>query len=181
MDTLKITTQAELDALPRPINANLDLRGWTDRDMDFWRATVKGYVDFRGATVEGYVYFGGATVGGDVDFGGATVKGDVDFREATVKGEKFRPLSERTALLEKVAQAALESPESLDNSNWHTCATTHCIAGWAVHLADGGYELEKRVGPRTAGLLLLGPAAAMHFSDSTGQARQWLRQQPARG
>ncbi len=29
--------------------------------------------------------------------------------------------------------------------DWHTCETTHCRAGWVVHLAGKpGYELEKR-------------------------------------
>ena len=28
-------------------------------------------------------------------------------------------------------------------SDWHTCETTHCRAGWVVHLAgEAGYELE---------------------------------------
>ena len=28
---------------------------------------------------------------------------------------------------------------------WHTCETTHCRAGWVVHLAgEAGYELERR-------------------------------------
>ena len=28
---------------------------------------------------------------------------------------------------------------------WHTCNTTHCRAGWVVHLAgEEGYKLEKR-------------------------------------
>jgi hypothetical protein len=28
--------------------------------------------------------------------------------------------------------------------NWHVCGTTHCRAGWVVHLAgEAGYELEK--------------------------------------
>lgn len=28
--------------------------------------------------------------------------------------------------------------------DWHTCNTTHCRAGWIVHLAgDKGYELES--------------------------------------
>ena len=28
---------------------------------------------------------------------------------------------------------------------WHTCDTTHCRAGWVVHLAGSeGYELEKK-------------------------------------
>ena len=27
---------------------------------------------------------------------------------------------------------------------WHTCNTTHCRAGWVVHLAgEAGYELER--------------------------------------
>jgi hypothetical protein len=31
--------------------------------------------------------------------------------------------------------------------NWHTCDTTHCRAGWVVHLAGKkGYELEKKLG-----------------------------------
>jgi len=29
-------------------------------------------------------------------------------------------------------------------SAWHTCETTHCRAGWFVHLAgEDGYKLEK--------------------------------------
>ncbi len=28
--------------------------------------------------------------------------------------------------------------------NWHTCKTTHCRAGWVVHLAgEAGYALER--------------------------------------
>jgi hypothetical protein len=28
---------------------------------------------------------------------------------------------------------------------WHTCETTHCRAGWVVHLAgDAGYALEQK-------------------------------------
>ena len=30
-------------------------------------------------------------------------------------------------------------------NNWHTCDTTHCRAGWVVHLAGSkGYELESK-------------------------------------
>ncbi len=29
-------------------------------------------------------------------------------------------------------------------TDWHTCGTTHCRAGWAVHLAgEAGYALER--------------------------------------
>ena len=30
-------------------------------------------------------------------------------------------------------------------ASFHSCSTTHCRAGWAIHLAgDAGYELEKK-------------------------------------
>jgi hypothetical protein len=39
--------------------------------------------------------------------------------------------------------------------SWHSCGTTHCRAGWAIHLGgDKGYALEKKVGPRTAGAMI---------------------------
>ena len=47
-------------------------------------------------------------------------------------------------------------------SNWHTCETTHCRAGWAIHLAGkAGADLEERVGPAAAG--------AMIYHASTGR------------
>jgi hypothetical protein len=40
---------------------------------------------------------------------------------------------------------AVSQPDALNMGYWHTCETTHCRAGWAVHLAGpAGYELEKK-------------------------------------
>ena len=54
----------------------------------------------------------------------------------------------------------------LDMSDWHadgSCGTTHCMFGWAIHLAgEPGYALEKQVGPFRAG--------AMIWRESTGRA-----------
>lgn len=42
----------------------------------------------------------------------------------------------------------------LTMSDWH-CGSSHCRAGWAVHLAgEAGYALEKRFGPGVAGMLI---------------------------
>lgn len=42
---------------------------------------------------------------------------------------------------------AASQPDALDMSIPHRCGTTHCRAGWAVHLAgDAGYELERHYG-----------------------------------
>lgn len=39
--------------------------------------------------------------------------------------------------------------------DWHTCETTHCLAGWATHLAgEAGIALEKQHGTAYAGALI---------------------------
>jgi hypothetical protein len=39
---------------------------------------------------------------------------------------------------------AVSEPGALDMSQWHKCGTTHCRAGWVVHLAgEAGYALER--------------------------------------
>ena len=43
----------------------------------------------------------------------------------------------------KVFEAA-SAENALNMGDWHTCDTTHCRAGWVVHLAGNeGYALEK--------------------------------------
>ena len=47
--------------------------------------------------------------------------------------------------IHKKLYAAVSRPQALDMDNWHTCDTTHCRAGWVVHLAgEAGYELERK-------------------------------------
>jgi hypothetical protein len=44
----------------------------------------------------------------------------------------------------KVLEAVTASPQSLNMERWHSCNTTHCRAGWVVHLAgEAGYALER--------------------------------------
>jgi len=39
--------------------------------------------------------------------------------------------------------------------DWHTCDTTHCRAGWVVHLAgEAGYALERYHNTALAALLI---------------------------
>ena len=39
--------------------------------------------------------------------------------------------------------AAVSQPDAFDMSDWHTCETTHCRAGWVVQLAgEAGKALE---------------------------------------
>jgi hypothetical protein len=53
----------------------------------------------------------------------------------------------------KILAAITTGGGSLDMGVWHSCETTHCRAGWAIHLAGkAGYDLEKKLGdPAAAG------------------------------
>jgi hypothetical protein len=81
----------------------------------------------------------------------------------------------RTRLID-VARHALATPDALDTKVWHKCETTHCIAGWAIHLAGAeGAELERMFGSASAGLALLGLDGAKKFWWPTDKARTWLQ------
>jgi hypothetical protein len=52
-----------------------------------------------------------------------------------------------TPVIENIHQqiyAAVSQPQALEMGAWHTCETTHCRAGWVVHLAGPeGKALEE--------------------------------------
>lgn len=99
-----------------------------------------------------------------------------DFRNADLSGADFREVSFRGALLsgsvvrgtrfslegvpvvpdihaQVYARASAEG--ALDMETWHTCETTHCRAGWVVHLAGKqGSILERVVGTEAAATLI---------------------------
>lgn len=51
--------------------------------------------------------------------------------------------------------AAIEAGGELYMKNWHSCATTHCRAGWAITIAgEAGLELERKTSPYLAGRLI---------------------------
>ena len=55
----------------------------------------------------------------------------------------------------KVLAAITSEGGILDMREWHTCNSTHCRAGWAIHLAgEAGYALEQIVSPQVAGALI---------------------------
>jgi hypothetical protein len=55
---------------------------------------------------------------------------------------------------QKVYEAA-SAPCALKMDSWHTCATTHCRAGWVVTLAgEAGKALETRHGTLLAAMMI---------------------------
>lgn len=57
--------------------------------------------------------------------------------------------------IHKKVYAAASQPDALDMDALHTCETTHCRAGWVVHLAgEAGYALEKYFNAELAAMLI---------------------------
>lgn len=58
--------------------------------------------------------------------------------------------------IDRVILARLYSGKyELNMDHWHLCETTHCRAGWAIHLAgEEGYALEERYGTETAAAMI---------------------------
>ncbi len=132
---------------------NAYLRGAYLRNADLSGADLS-YADLSGANLSG------------ANLHGANLSGVVGL--AIVEDAKER--------LKAVAVAALADDDALDMTDWHTCETTHCIAGWAIHQAgELGETLERDLGPANAGLMLLGVEAHSHFFDGNDKARDWLQ------
>jgi hypothetical protein len=81
---------------------------------------------------------------------------DANLRDANLRGAYLAGAQYYTVLeLHTKMLAAIEAGGTLDMSTWHTCDTTHCRAGWAIHLAgDAGRLLEAQIGSSAAGALI---------------------------
>ena len=75
--------------------------------------------------------------------------------------------------------AAIERGGSLEMGSWHTCETTHCRAGWAIHLAgEAGYELERQSNAENAGrmIYLASTGRVPHFYATNERALEDIRE-----
>jgi uncharacterized protein YjbI with pentapeptide repeats len=136
-----------------------NLRGANLSDANLFGANL------RGANLSDANLFGANLI--DAILSGANLSGAVGLPIADDAPQR----------LQAVAAAVLDGDgATLAMGNWHTCDTTHCLAGWAIHQAGTiGKTLESLHGPHMAGLLLLGHEAAGHFYDSDKEAIEWLR------
>ena len=154
-----------------------DLRGANLRGADLSGADLSGAnlsgADLRGADLSG------ADLSG-ADLSGANLSGAnlsfADLRFANLRGADGLIIAgDAPQRLRAVAAAALQEG-ALEMETWHTCPTTHCIGGTAIHQAgEVGRLLEAAVGPEVAALMLLGVEAYSHFYDSNEEAAKWLQ------
>jgi hypothetical protein len=84
----------------------------------------------------------------DADLRGADLTG------ANLTGAKLTGVPV-IARIDVAILAAIEAGGALEMKDWHTCATTHCRAGWAITLAgEAAQALEDKFGPGVAGSLI---------------------------
>jgi hypothetical protein len=160
-----------------------DLRGADLRDADLSGADLRGAdlsravlrdADLRGADLRGADLRGAdlsRAVLRDADLSGAVLRGAVlrgaDLRGAVLRGAVLRGAVLRGADLSRAPSClkikdihqtiynAVKNPNALDMSQWHTCDTTHCRAGWVVTLAgDAGKVLEWQIGTAAAAAII---------------------------
>ena len=152
------------------------LRGAYLRDADLSGASLRDAY-LRGASLRGANLSGASLSGADLRgayLSGANLSG-ASLRGANLSGASLRGASLRGADLggavipvvpnvHRQTLAAIEAGGVFDMAGWHgmelpdgtACGTTHCRAGWAIHLAgEPGYALEKVVGPSAAGALII--------------------------
>ena len=132
--------------------------------------------NLRGANLEG-AYLRGAYLRG-ADLRGADLSGtNLEFTHlinADLKGAKI-DYQIQDGLLQQIAKIILENPKSLEMGSWHTCETTHCLAGWACYLNPVAKKLEKTHGAAIAGLLTLGYEAHAYFFKKNEEVIEWLK------
>ncbi len=89
----------------------------------------------------------------EADLIGADLR-DADLRDADLRDADL-PYAPKIENLDAKILTAIDNGGALNMATWHTCETTHCRAGWAIHLAgEAGKVLESLLGPRAAGALI---------------------------
>jgi uncharacterized protein YjbI with pentapeptide repeats len=94
-------------------------------------------------------------VANDADLSGAYLSG-ANLSGAYLRGAKRYEDAPLVRNLDAKILRAIESGEgSLDMTQWHTCETTHCRAGWAVALGgEKAKALENEIGTAAAGAFI---------------------------
>ena len=140
----------------------VDLRGADLRGADLRGADLRGAV-LRGAVLRGAVLSAADLRGVDLrgaDLRGAVLRGVV-LSAADLRGVDLREGLKGVPVVPNIDAAILAQIEgdgatgALYMGQWHSCATTHCRAGWAITLAGaGGAALEWALGSAAAGALI---------------------------
>ena len=147
----------------REVGGKLDLEGTPIKSLGSLRE-VGGALDLRRTPIQSLGEL--REVGGNLylwntrikSLGGlASVGGDLKLPEGYIDGGALPPDVPVIPDIHRAVYAAAGAPGALDMTDWHTCDTTHCRAGWVVTLAgEAGAELERRWGTPAAAAFIYG-------------------------
>jgi len=134
--------------------SGLNLSGLDLEEANFTGATCQG-TDFTGSTLTRATFrradLTGAVLSG-CDLSTTSFAEDTRLDRALLNTVQGVPVVED--LHRRVYEAARQAG-ALDMSDWHTCETTHCRAGWVTHLAGpAGRALEDSIGTAPAARLI---------------------------
>ena len=95
---------------------------------------------------------------------------------ANLSGANLPIVSSEPNLIAKILDQVESQPSCLKMDAWHSCDTTHCLAGWAVTLHSQGKLLESLIGPNAAGALIFNACCgeAPDFFSDEKTAVNWL-------
>ena len=142
-DTTPIFTKIGM-AVRWAIKNNADLTGADLRRADLTAAVLTG-ADLKGADLKGADLTAAVLTAAVLT--GAVLKA-ADLRRADLTAAENVPVIPN---IHQVVYAAATPPGALEMSQWHTCSTTHCRAGWVVALAgEAGAMLESQLGDNTS-------------------------------
>jgi len=192
---------------------NADLTNTVLTDTNLTRANLRGAdltganltrANLRGADLTGANLRGGANLT-NTDLTGADLTGtilrsailrDANLTEADLTDTNLRSADLTGAVLPKhvpvvpaidrAILAAIEAGGCLEMKGWHKCNTTHCRAGWAIHLAGAaGAALENEFGSAAAGALIYAKSRPgkpiPNFYASNDEALESIRRDAAEG
>jgi hypothetical protein len=169
------------DADLRGLNlSNMDLEGAKLEDADLRGANLEGAkledanlrganlknADLRGANLSDTNLDNAILIGANLDdaiLRGASLK-DTSLANVSLKNVKLPSAPVVEELHQKILDAIKLNPNLFSMDTWHkeyneynsyVCATSHCRAGWTIHLAGAeGYVLEENIGSDAAGALI---------------------------
>ncbi len=115
-------------------------------------------------------------------FAGESLTG-ADLTHANLTGADGLPEAPVVPNLATAILARVEAnPVALEMRSWHTCGTTHCVAGHAIDIAGrAGYAPEKAVGASVAGAMIWfrSTGSVPNFHADNESALEDLRQRAA--
>lgn len=124
---------------------------------------------------------------------------DVELLNKTARGlllkpgyklDPSSPIYDLIPMVENIDQKTLAEIEAdkgkLVMGDWHTCNTTHCLAGWAIHHAGKeGYALEELTEPEYAGALIYAKSCPTlpipNFYSDDEEGMEQLRERAGKG